>query len=206
MRFIWALMLLATLVLDAPNIASASTYNLPLAGEVEIVGDIPVPISITLSVTVNSLEASFWVFDTSVAQSGSINGVFSQPLSCVGTSCGNLAGFFVCGGRIGCSIDTLPGTVVSRTEEPVTFDVSDTSRFLMIDTTVRDDSPIGLELTATLPEGLQILLISDPTPEGVAETPLPATLPLFATGIGALSLLGWRRKHRARRPTQIPPT
>jgi hypothetical protein len=29
-----------------------------------------------------------------------------------------------------------------------------------------------------------------------AETPLPAALPLFATGLGALGLLGWRRKKR----------
>jgi hypothetical protein len=28
-------------------------------------------------------------------------------------------------------------------------------------------------------------------------TPLPAALPLFATGIGALGLLGWRRKQKA---------
>jgi hypothetical protein len=28
-------------------------------------------------------------------------------------------------------------------------------------------------------------------------TPLPATLPLFATGIGALGLLGWRKKRKA---------
>ena len=30
-----------------------------------------------------------------------------------------------------------------------------------------------------------------------ATTPLPATLPLFATGLGALGLLGWRRKKKA---------
>jgi hypothetical protein len=30
------------------------------------------------------------------------------------------------------------------------------------------------------------------------ETPLPAALPLFATGIGGLGLLGWRRKGKAR--------
>ena len=29
-------------------------------------------------------------------------------------------------------------------------------------------------------------------------TPLPAALPLFATGLGALALLGWRRKRTAR--------
>jgi hypothetical protein len=35
--------------------------------------------------------------------------------------------------------------------------------------------------------------VNDPT-----VTPLPAALPLFATGLGALGLLGWRRKRRAR--------
>jgi hypothetical protein len=34
------------------------------------------------------------------------------------------------------------------------------------------------------------------TPE-LATTPLPAALPLFATGLGALGLLGWRRKRKA---------
>ena len=29
------------------------------------------------------------------------------------------------------------------------------------------------------------------------ETPLPAALPLFATGLGALGLLGWRRKRKS---------
>lgn len=33
--------------------------------------------------------------------------------------------------------------------------------------------------------------------EAVPETPLPATLPLFATGLGTLGLLGWRRKRKA---------
>jgi hypothetical protein len=31
----------------------------------------------------------------------------------------------------------------------------------------------------------------------IATTPLPAALPLFATGLGALGLLGWRRKRKA---------
>ena len=30
-----------------------------------------------------------------------------------------------------------------------------------------------------------------------AETPLPGALPLFATGLGAMGLLGWRRKRKA---------
>ena len=32
----------------------------------------------------------------------------------------------------------------------------------------------------------------------VSTTPLPATLPLFASGLGALGLFGWRRKRKAR--------
>jgi hypothetical protein len=31
----------------------------------------------------------------------------------------------------------------------------------------------------------------------VSSTPLPAALPLFATGLGAMGLLGWRRKRKA---------
>jgi hypothetical protein len=35
------------------------------------------------------------------------------------------------------------------------------------------------------------------TYNGVSDVPLPAALPLFATGLGALGLLGWRRKKNA---------
>jgi hypothetical protein len=34
-----------------------------------------------------------------------------------------------------------------------------------------------------------------------SETPLPAALPLFVTGLGALGLLGWRRKRRTQLQT-----
>jgi hypothetical protein len=37
-----------------------------------------------------------------------------------------------------------------------------------------------------------VVRITDPP----IATPLPATLPLFATGLGALGLLGWRRKRK----------
>jgi len=32
--------------------------------------------------------------------------------------------------------------------------------------------------------------------QGLTSTPLPAALPLFATGLGALGLFGWRRKRK----------
>jgi len=31
----------------------------------------------------------------------------------------------------------------------------------------------------------------------IGTTPIPAALPLFATGLGALGLFGWRRKRKA---------
>jgi hypothetical protein len=40
--------------------------------------------------------------------------------------------------------------------------------------------------------GALVTFVSDPGP-----TPLPAALPLFASGLGALGLLGWRRKRKA---------
>ena len=42
-----------------------------------------------------------------------------------------------------------------------------------------------------------VVRITDPDPAPVAAVPLPAALPLFATGLGALGLLGWRRKRKA---------
>jgi len=35
----------------------------------------------------------------------------------------------------------------------------------------------------------------------VSATPLPAALPLFATGLGVMGLLGWRRKRKGVAPT-----
>jgi hypothetical protein len=33
----------------------------------------------------------------------------------------------------------------------------------------------------------------------ISGTPLPAALPVFVAGLGALDLLGWRRKRKARK-------
>jgi hypothetical protein len=40
--------------------------------------------------------------------------------------------------------------------------------------------------------------VTTPFTVATEATPLPAALPLFATGLGALGLLGWRRKRKAR--------
>jgi hypothetical protein len=51
----------------------------------------------------------------------------------------------------------------------------------------------GTESSAGFVDRIQI---SDTPFGGVSTVPLPAALPLFATGLGALGLLGWRRKRK----------
>jgi hypothetical protein len=41
------------------------------------------------------------------------------------------------------------------------------------------------------------LVFSDGIDNGPTNTPVPAALPLFVTGLGGLGLLGWRRKRKA---------
>jgi len=59
--------------------------------------------------------------------------------------------------------------------------------------TFTGDGTSGWNSTAFLP--VPMALISDTAT--APTTPLLATLPLFATGLGAFGLLGWRRKKRA---------
>jgi len=47
-----------------------------------------------------------------------------------------------------------------------------------------------------IPGTLTVTDASSPE-DPLSPVPLPATLPLFASGLGALGLLGWRRKKKA---------
>jgi hypothetical protein len=58
--------------------------------------------------------------------------------------------------------------------------------------TVADGNPIGF---GTADDEIAITAVFHDL--GDVPTPLPAALPLFATGLGALGLLGWRRKRKA---------
>ena len=54
----------------------------------------------------------------------------------------------------------------------------------------------GVTFTINAPPGVIVTSDSGVFPD-TAATPLPAALPLFATGLGGLGLLGWRRKRKA---------
>ena len=83
--------------------------------------------------------------------------------------------------------------VSTATQNQATLEISE------LGGTIGLDSNVAL-LIAVTGETNQTLAydFNPPDPPNVA-TPLPATLPLFATGIGGLGLLGWRRKRKARR-------
>jgi len=168
------------------NSANATTVNLPLNSSIYITGDIPNPTSITLVLTHIPPDPISWVGVVSLQQSDHAGGPLVSPTGCiVGESiCGLFANFVDCSD--GCGELLPPGYFkVSNLGEAVSINVSDSSRYLEIHwTNLRDPPPI-LQLTADLPDGLGI-------------TPLPAALPLFATGLGALGLLGWRRRRLGR--------
>jgi hypothetical protein len=102
----------------------------------------------------------------------------------------------VCSGTVTCTLGPL--------DLSLTYNVPLTSLTnILINAQVQVDSPNGA--IASIDPGIGLIL-----PTGVTftsesgefltqtATPLPATLPLFATGLGTLGLLGWRRKRKSR--------
>ena len=85
-----------------------------------------------------------------------------------------------------------------------TFDLTLSSTYNSAFVTAHGGTAAGAEATliAGLDSGLAYVNIHNATfpngeIRGQLETPLPATLPLLATGLGGLGLLGWRRKRKA---------
>jgi hypothetical protein len=82
------------------------------------------------------------------------------------------------------AITTTPGLLYN-----ISFDLSDNSTL----TTFLAISNNGLPGTSG--NGVNLVVYAGEG-EPVRAVPLPAALPLFATGLGALGLLGWRRKRK----------
>jgi hypothetical protein len=62
------------------------------------------------------------------------------------------------------------------------------------------DAPGGIQFAGSIDSGNGyggVTILSETYP--LSQAPLPAALPLFATGLGALGLLGWRRKQERER-------
>ena len=117
------------------------------------------------------------------------------PLDILSTPAGTLTldranGFITTGGVItgGALVITENYTLPDFTPENWAFCLSVSVGYC-------SSSPSGAYLTNGS-GGLEVATDVSPT-FTTAATPLPAGLPLFATGLGALGLLGWRRKRKA---------
>jgi hypothetical protein len=73
------------------------------------------------------------------------------------------------------------------------------SGFVALDTSTTAETSLSWQIIAIDPTSCGPFgCTNNPAFTGEASaTPLPAALPLFATGLGALGLLGWRRKRKA---------
>ena len=99
----------------------------------------------------------------------------------------------------GCTPGNFSGYVFTFTGAPnitnVVVDPGSSSDFHPVDLTWTMAS-ITVDVAGNDLAAVGDQLILDVTTGGSATTPLPAALPLFATGLGALGLFGWRRKRK----------
>src|SRR5437868_7007155 len=179
---------IAIFLLAIEEPVDAATFNLPLNGTVSIVGDLPAsfnpspfdPVEICIQSFQNISLPVFipqnpattvgvyqWIANFSVLnQSGTP--IPEPPLSPFGTA---LTGY----GQNCFAAPFCPTPSGSSSETILLGDlfISDSTRTLTISTTIFTQNVLSsnLELQVTLPDGVSI-------------TPLPAALPLFASGLG----------------------
>ena len=82
--------------------------------------------------------------------------------------------------------------------------INQVGTFVILDSSITNGTDLTNTVVAflfgTTPDFTRTATFTGSTPpggSGLGTTPLPAALPLFAGGLGALGLLGWRRKRRA---------
>lgn len=207
MRFVVCVICCAFSAFLSPSRSAATTFILPLNGLIEITGDIPSPISVTFEVTVNPIlpisqppdgQVPGFSFGISLQQSVPDIG-FVFPQVCIGATCGTFVGFGGCGVQIGCGFLFPLGVFNARQGIPVSIPVSDSSRLFGFSGSLVSNIPLDFQFTVDVPDALGIgILDSKFTVVPLPQTPLPGALPLFASGLGALGLLGWRRKWKVR--------
>jgi hypothetical protein len=206
-----ALTSLTILNVAFPHPVHATTFDLPLDGSISIINNTgsPGPVAIEIqavesfslpvfnqqnpqtTVGVYQWIASFSVFDQSGSQVSEPGlSPFGTALTGYGQNCSVIP---YCPRPSGPSSETiLSGTLFIPGN--ATLDMSTIISGLNI---VSEN----LELLLTLPDGFSTNPpLVDPPPPG---TPLPATLPLFATGLGLVGLFGWRKRSKVAKPFTI---
>ena len=89
----------------------------------------------------------------------------------------------------------VPININLRVDGGATFGATGTANFLnSLDFPLTDIFNLPAGFTVNDPD---MFIVNNDFVAPTAATPLPAGLPLFASGLGGLGLLGWRRKRRA---------
>jgi hypothetical protein len=153
----------------AATITETYNYSITIGGPIPWFGSV----TLTFDPTVASPAAPPDAFSSNLPPS---YGSFVFITSATGVLIGNSCSGFSCSVNAGTDRAFFAFTVDSSGLNPV-FSSADLS-------SVTDTTKL---FTAT----------SGTVTVAAAATPLPAALPLFATGLGALGLLGWRRKKKA---------
>ena len=217
-KLLWFAVLMASFLFVSSSIGNATALTFDLLPNssllLEVVGNLDAPSAITMteSTSPNLLDVfleqwplgggfHFGIYSTELYQSGSADTGFMYPTLCNGSDCKFMVGFDAC---FGCGIDFIEGYSDTRLDGPVSIPVTDSSRYFKLvnlfqlsPTVLVNDTilPIDLKLTIDLPDGLSI--ISAQSFGDIAATPVPPAFPLFATGLGGLCVLGWRRKRKS---------
>ncbi len=192
---------IATLVVAGADHVNAATFNLPLDGTVSIVGDLPAsynpstfgPVEIEIqaienfslpvfqqqnpatTVGVYQWSANFAVLNQSGSPVAEPDlSPFGTALTGYGQNCG-VAPY--CPNPSGDSSETILAGYLYLSSNALTLQISTNIFTLNVPT-------YDLQLQVILPDDLSI-------------TPLPAALPLFATGVGVLGLLARRRRRKS---------
>jgi hypothetical protein len=141
-------------------------------------------------------------FDSTVAGDVSINGGPLTPISLSGPVQVFLSGYTT--GDIGGPFNTqmLSLTLQSASgillqENPTQSSTGQTTITDLGSGKFRIDSFFDVFTELSLDGGKTFIPSVGSTRVNLTNTPLPGALPLFATGLGALGLLGWRRKRKA---------
>lgn len=193
----------AAAILAAVPSASAATFDVnfsfiatdppgSVAGTVNVTGTI---VTTCVNCSVTGANVTFWSFNWSGASSGSASGtgadITGNGTSPLFAATGFIEFFTV-------SSSTMTFTNASDSTPHATFGPDNIfgCDFPGCVNFNNDAIHPGTLLPDVATGSTQFPLFADIAFVEVVVTPLPAALPLFATGLGALGVVGWRRKRK----------